>query len=69
MKKSIFNIFGVKSESKNDNLNKSKSVTIMYLNKTLNELTEELIEYGELEKENIEFDVKCIEDVIKYLQK
>lgn len=70
IKNSIFNIFGTKQSCSNDEtLTKSKSLAVMYLNKTKNELLDELGIYGQDEEFNIKFDIKCIEDVITYLQK
>jgi len=70
IKNSILNLFGIKqSDSSNETLTKSKSISVMYLNKTKSELVKELDNYGESETFGIEYDIKCLDEIIIYLQK
>ena len=70
IKNLILNLFGTKqSDSNDETLTKSKAISVMYLNKTKSELLEELGSYGESETLGIKYDVKCLEEVIEYLEK
>jgi hypothetical protein len=46
---------------------KSKAIAIMYLYQIKDLLIKELTKWTGVEKENMQYDLKCVEEVIEYL--